>query len=193
MNKDKIFKGKRIDTKEWVSGYLVETPSKAYIILSAETDCTDGENTDLYATDWYEVYPDTVCRNSKAEDNENCNVIKNRLAAKKKELARQQEHFKVDLQNIERACYEDNAINALISMKKLKSEISELELVLQLVDLLSSKESVLSKEECDIFNVYLQGDIRIAFGNTDWNHIYRKIVGENSSNFAENCMETALE
>lgn len=123
MNVKNLFEGKRIDTKERVSGYLVETHDKAYIILSAEAGCSDGENTDLYATEWYEVYPDTVCRNSEAED----------------------------------------------------------------------KKNILSKEECDIFNTYLQGDIRVAFGNSDWNHIYYKIVGENSSDFAEKCMDAALE
>lgn len=30
-----------------------------------------------------------------------------------------------------------------------------------------------------------EDDIRIAFKNTDWNHIYRKIVGDNSSEFAK--------
>lgn len=122
MNTENLFRGKRIHTKEWVSGYLVETSDKTYIILSAEAECADGENTDLYATEWYEVYPDTVCRNSEAED----------------------------------------------------------------------KKSILSKEECDIFNAYLQGDIRVAFGNSNWNRIYYKIVGENSSDFAERCMDAAL-
>jgi hypothetical protein len=41
--------------------------------------------------------------------------------------------------------------------------------------------------------MYLKDDIRIAFKNTDWNHIYRKIVGNNSSEFAEKCMEVGLE
>lgn len=41
--------------------------------------------------------------------------------------------------------------------------------------------------------MYLEDDIRIAFKNTDWNRIYRKIVGNNSSEFAEKCMEVGLE
>lgn len=41
--------------------------------------------------------------------------------------------------------------------------------------------------------MYLEDDIRIAFKNTDWNHIYRKIVGDNSSEFAEKCIEVGLE
>lgn len=36
------------------------------------------------------------------------------------------------MKNIEQSNYEDNAINALLCMKKLKTEIAELELVMQL-------------------------------------------------------------
>lgn len=56
-----------------------------------------------------------------------------------------------------------------------------------------AKTCVLNKDESDTFNAYLEGDMKIAFGNTDWNHIYRKIVGNNSSEFAEKCMENGLE
>ena len=60
------------------------------------------------------------------------NFLEQRLAAKKQNLKNQQEYFTIDLKNIEQSNYEDNAINALLCMKKLKTEIAELELVLQL-------------------------------------------------------------
>lgn len=59
-------------------------------------------------------------------------VLEQRLAAKKRELENQQEYFRIDMKNIEQSNYEDNAINALLCMKKLKTEIAELELVMQL-------------------------------------------------------------
>lgn len=60
------------------------------------------------------------------------NIMGQRLAAKKRELENQQEYFRIDMKNIEQSNYEDNAINALLYMKKLKTEIAELELVMQL-------------------------------------------------------------
>lgn len=119
-------------------------------------------------------------------------VLEQRLAAKKQDLKNQQEYFKVDIKNIDQSKYEDNAINILLYMKKLKTEIAELELLLQLNNACDDKGCVLSKDEADVFNTYLESDIKIAFGNTDWNHIYRKIVGNNSSEFAEKCMEDGL-
>lgn len=120
-------------------------------------------------------------------------VLEQRLAAKKQDLKNQQEYFKVDIKNIDQSKYEDNAINILLYMKKLKTEIAELEFLLQLNNACDDKDCVLSKDEADVFNTYLESDIKIAFGNTDWNHIYRKIVGNNSSEFAEKCMEDGLE
>ena len=60
------------------------------------------------------------------------NILGQRLAAKKRELENQQEYFRIDIKNIEQSNYEDNAINTLLYMKKLKTEIEELELVMQL-------------------------------------------------------------
>ena len=60
------------------------------------------------------------------------NIMGQRLAAKKRELENQQEYFRIDIKNIEQSNYEDNAINTLLYMKKLKTEIAELELVMQL-------------------------------------------------------------
>ena len=54
------------------------------------------------------------------------------FGAKKRDLENQQEYFRIDMKNIEQSNYEDNAINALLYMKKLKTEIAELELVVQL-------------------------------------------------------------
>ena len=116
-------------------------------------------------------------------------AVEQRLNAKKRDLENQQEYFRIYMKNIKQSSYEDNAINALLYMKKLKAEIAELELLLQFDIGGNNKTCVLSKDEADTFNSYIEGDIRTAFGNTDWNHIYRKIVGDNSSEFAEKCME----
>lgn len=59
-------------------------------------------------------------------------ILEQRLAAKKRDLENQQEYFTINIKNIEQSNYEDNAINALLYMKKLKTEIAELELVMQL-------------------------------------------------------------
>lgn len=56
----------------------------------------------------------------------------NILVAKKKELERQQEYFRIDVKNMDLSNYENNAINALLEMKKLKTEIAQLEFLLQL-------------------------------------------------------------
>lgn len=120
-------------------------------------------------------------------------ALEQRLAAKKRDLENQQEYFRIDMKDIKQSNYEYNAINALLYMKKLKTEIAELELLLQFDSVCENKTCILSKDESDTFNAYLEGDIKTAFGNTDWNHIYRKIVGDNSSEFAEKCMENGLE
>lgn len=55
-----LYKAKRIDNGEWVEGNLLITEEKAYIVIDAETMSMDNESTDLYATEWYEVDPETV-------------------------------------------------------------------------------------------------------------------------------------
>lgn len=70
MNKSKevritreiLFRAKRIDNGEWVEGFYLPIRKRAYIICEAETECVDGENTDLHATEWYEVDPETICQ-----------------------------------------------------------------------------------------------------------------------------------
>ena len=75
---------------------------------------------------------DTVIVKGINEGNYMNNILGQRLAAKKRELENQQEYFRIDMKNIEQSNYEDNAINVLLYMKKLKTEIAELELVIQL-------------------------------------------------------------
>lgn len=49
---------------------------------------------------------------------------------------------------------------------------------------------ILSDDEIDTFNAYLEkDDIPTAFGNTDWNRIYNKIVGKRRSKKAEQWMK----
>lgn len=57
-------------------------------------------------------------------------IIKQRLAVKKRELERQQEYFRVDIKNMDSTTYEDNAISSLLLIKELKVEIAELEFCL---------------------------------------------------------------
>lgn len=60
-------------------------------------------------------------------------VLEQRLTAKKQDLKQMQDFWKIDMENnINTQNYEDNAINTLLNMKKLKTEIAELELILQL-------------------------------------------------------------
>ena len=54
-------------------------------------------------------------------------MLENRLAAKKEELKKKQEYFQIGIQNIKQPSYND-----LLYMKKLKTEIAELELMLQM-------------------------------------------------------------
>lgn len=46
-------------------------------------------------------------------------------------------------------------------------------------DIGSGLDSILSDEDIDTFNAYLEdNDIPTAFGNSDWRNIYKKIVGK---------------
>lgn len=58
--------------------------------------------------------------------------ITSRLAILREDLLKKQEYFKINIQNIDSPTYEDNTINDLLAMKKLKTEIQQLELMLQL-------------------------------------------------------------
>jgi hypothetical protein len=59
-------------------------------------------------------------------------MLEHRLATKRQNLENEQKYFEIDMKNIDSPTYEDNAINALLSMKKLKTEIAELEIILQI-------------------------------------------------------------
>ena len=59
-------------------------------------------------------------------------VMEQRLEAQRRRLTQLQEDFQIDLKNINSSTYEDNAISALLEMKKVKTEITELEFCLQL-------------------------------------------------------------
>lgn len=58
--------------------------------------------------------------------------ITSRLVILKKDLSKKQEYFKINIQNMDSPTYEDNTINDLLVMKKLKTEIEQLELMLQM-------------------------------------------------------------
>jgi len=90
-------------------------------------------------------------------------ILEERLSAKKHDLEQMQDFLKIDMENnINTPNYEDNAINTLLNMKKLKTEIAELELLLQLDSVCKDKTCVLSKDESDTFNAYLEGDMKIG-------------------------------
>lgn len=55
-----------------------------------------------------------------------------RINSLKEDLSKKQEYFKINIQNMDSPTYEDNTINDLLVMKKLKTEIEQLELLLQL-------------------------------------------------------------
>lgn len=59
-------------------------------------------------------------------------VMEYELETKKKHLLKLQEYFKTDIKDIDSPNYEDNAINALLEMKKIKTEIAQIEYYLQL-------------------------------------------------------------
>lgn len=58
--------------------------------------------------------------------------ITEKLKSLKEDLSKKQEIFKVNVRNIDSPTYEDNTINDLLAMKKLKTEIEQLELISQL-------------------------------------------------------------
>lgn len=58
--------------------------------------------------------------------------ITSRLAILREDLLKKQEYFKINIQNMDSPTYEDNTINDLLVMKKLKTEIEQLELMLQM-------------------------------------------------------------
>lgn len=59
-------------------------------------------------------------------------TMKRMLEAKKRKLEQEQEYFRIDIKNMNNQTYEDNAISVLLEIKKLKTEIAQLEFCLQL-------------------------------------------------------------
>lgn len=59
-------------------------------------------------------------------------VMEYELKTKRERLKKLQEYFKVDLKDMDSMNYEDNAINSLLEMKKIKTEIALIEYYLQM-------------------------------------------------------------
>lgn len=59
-------------------------------------------------------------------------VMEYELKTKQERLKKLQEYFKVDLKDMDSMNYEDNAINSLFEMKKIKTEIALIEYYLQM-------------------------------------------------------------
>ena len=59
-------------------------------------------------------------------------VMEYELKTQQERLKKLQEYFKVDLKDMDSMNYEDNAINSLLEMKKIKTEIALIEYYLQM-------------------------------------------------------------
>lgn len=59
-------------------------------------------------------------------------VMEYELKTKQERLKKLQEYFKVDLKDMDSMNYEDNAINSLLEMKEIKTEIALIEYYLQM-------------------------------------------------------------
>lgn len=66
-----------------------------------------------------------------------------RINSLKEDLSKKQECFKINIQNIDSLTYEDNTINDLLVMKKLKTEIEQLELILQMNEIFHGEKEKL--------------------------------------------------
>lgn len=54
------FRGKTVDTNEWVYGDLLQNEEGCFIVLDSESSNNYGDGTDLYATNWYKVREGTI-------------------------------------------------------------------------------------------------------------------------------------
>lgn len=108
MSDRHLYKAKRTDNGKWIEGYYLPIGDKTYIICSAETESMDGENTDLYATEWYEVDPSTICQRTELEDRNGKLIFENditKLVLPDGEVR----HFKVSFKKVIRKvlCHTD--------------------------------------------------------------------------------------
>lgn len=69
--------------------------------------------------------------------------ITEKLKSLKEDLLKKQEIFKINVKNIDSPTYEDNTINDLLVMKKLKTEIEQLELMLQMNEIFHGEKEKL--------------------------------------------------
>lgn len=90
-----LFKAKRIDNGEWVEGYLFFIVDTPYIICDGETMCMDGENTDLHATEWYEVDESTICQYTGLTDKNGNKIWENEII----QIATEDEYFHLEWQD----------------------------------------------------------------------------------------------
>lgn len=95
MAREILFKAKRLDNGKWVEGQYLLIKEKVYIILEAETSCMDSENTDLYATQWHEVMPETLCRYIGLTDKNENKIWENDIV----EVPGEYEYFKIEWEN----------------------------------------------------------------------------------------------
>ena len=66
--------------------------------------------------------------------------------------------------------------------------VMELDLLREIAKRWSGR--ILNNNEIDCFNSYIEdAGIDIEFGNTDWNNIYHKIVGDRESEYAKEKMD----
>lgn len=70
MTKNK-FRGKRIETNEWVYGHLLKNENGSYIVSDFDVNNFYGDSADLYATEWYKVKSETVGQYTGLKDKNN--------------------------------------------------------------------------------------------------------------------------
>lgn len=63
MNREILFKAKRLDSGEWVEGSLISTEDNSGFILRSKTKAFIPKGTNTFcSTECYEIDPDTLCQ-----------------------------------------------------------------------------------------------------------------------------------